>query len=343
MLDGHPLLFVGEFPPPMGGVTVKNTLLLNEVFADTNISTFDLYVFKRSRRRSVQSFFKLIAQLRRADRLVVGVGSNPRLALLLRLVSLVRGRSFLQRTTVFIMGRTLPDYISANGGGRINEVKCLFVESNTLVRELAALGVVNSQYLPNFRSGRCSKPPRPVRNKIRFVFFAKVCREKGADILLEAVRLLNDAGLGSKFDVSFYGVIDPSYEPEFLSDINCIENTRYMGIFDATSESVYDELNQYDSSVSASKHQEGMSGTNIECKFAGIASIASDVGFNAESINDGVDGLLVEPQNAISLSKAMQEMIVNPASVFSMKEASFSSRTQFDVAAWLEKIETALR
>ena len=41
-------LYIGEFPPPMGGVTVKNELLKNKVYNDSEMIFFDLYSCKKN-------------------------------------------------------------------------------------------------------------------------------------------------------------------------------------------------------------------------------------------------------------------------------------------------------
>ncbi len=42
-------VYIGELPPPYGGVTRKNKLTYENVFIDANTVFFDLVEFKRSK------------------------------------------------------------------------------------------------------------------------------------------------------------------------------------------------------------------------------------------------------------------------------------------------------
>ena len=63
--------------------------------------------------------------------------------------------------------------------------------------------------------------------------------------------------------------------------------------------------------VSAS-HQEGLSNSVLETMSQGVALVATNVGGNPELVVDGVNGLLVEPQNPRQLSEAILTLALNP-------------------------------
>ena len=63
--------------------------------------------------------------------------------------------------------------------------------------------------------------------------------------------------------------------------------------------------------VSAS-HQEGLSNSVLEAMSQGVALVATNVGGNPELVVDGVNGLLVEPQNPRQLSEAILTLALNP-------------------------------
>ena len=81
-----------------------------------------------------------------------------------------------------------------------------------------------------------------------------------------------------------------------------------------------------------------MSGSNIECKFAGIANIVSDAGFNPECVHDDVDGLLVKPRDVESLANAMRSVIVDHGLLDRLKRGSWDSREDYDVATWKQEV-----
>ena len=328
------ILYIGEFPPPYGGVTVKNELLVNEVFGGHDIELFDLYTFKRNRFGAPLAAFKLLCAIRRADKVCVGVGHPFRTCMVFRMAKVLRGKGFLGNITVFMMGMGTPGYLRAHPGyiADVSKGCCIFAESETLVHELEELGCT-ARYLPNFRKGDRACEPRPVGDRVHFVYFAQVRAEKGFDTLAEAVRTLNAAGLQDKFDVAVYGNVIESYRKQFERLLAATPNMEYKGIFDASSGDVCAELNQYDSS-SSSSWREGMSGTNIECKFAGVANIVSDAGFNPECVHDGKDGLLVKPRSVESLVEAMRSVIADHGLLERLKRNSYEDRINYDVVTW---------
>ena len=333
-------MFIGEFPPPYGGVTIKDSLLSEDFFCGNDFEAFDLYSFKRIPFRFPLHCISLLRAILGSDRIALGIGSNSRLDSMLRIISMVKGRSFLENVTIFMMGRELPEYLAANQG-RLSDfisVRCIYVESNSLVTEFAGLGCSNARYLPNFRNGNGACEPRPVGDVVHFVFFAQVRPEKGIDTLADAALALNAEGYSEKFNIDVFGRVIDDYKSEFEHLVENVPNMTYRGLVDAASVNIYAILNQYDAAVSSSSWQEGMSGSNIECKFAGIANIVSYAGFNSECVHDGVDGLLVKARDVDSLASAMRRVIEDHRLLDRLKQGSYADRVHYDVGAWKPEV-----
>lgn len=81
-----------------------------------------------------------------------------------------------------------------------------------------------------------------------------------------------------------------------------------------------------------------MSGSNIECKFAGVANIVSSAGFNPECVRDGAEGILVEPRDVDSLAAAMRGVIEDRELLEHLKRGSWESRVEYDVATWRDEV-----
>ena len=334
------LLYIGEFPPPYGGVTIKNSLLAKEVLNGLEPECFDLYCFKKGITKAMGGAVELVRLLKSADRVAVGVGHPARMCWIFKLAKLLRGEAFLGNITVFMMGISTPDYLKSRPRSiaDASKVRCIFTESGQLNRKLAELGCANTRYLPNFRKGDRARAPRSVGEVVKFVYFAQVRPEKGFDTLCAACLKLNSDGLDEKYSVAVYGSILESYQVEFSGELESVPNMIYKGAFDAASNDVYAELNHYDASSSSSSWREGMSGSNIECKFAGVANIVSNAGFNPECVEDGVDGLLVEARDVDSLADAMRTCILDHDFLQRLKEGSFASRAKYDVDTWKQEV-----
>lgn len=334
------LLFIGEFPPPYGGVTIKDSLLVEEVFDDCCVERFDLYCFKRDRFKAPWNAIRLIQMIKKASVVAVGVGHPARTCWVFRIAKAIRGYPFLGKISVFMMGVGTPAYLQEHPRyiPLVSKGRCIFTESEQLNRQLADLGCKNARFLPNCRKGVGACEPSPVGNIVRFVYFAQVRPEKGIETLARAVKALNSEGYEDQFDVAIYGSIQKGYETAFSGLFRGVPNATYRGAFDSSKNNVYKELNQYDVSVSSSSWREGMSGTNIESKFAGITSIVSDAGLNSECVQDGVDGLLAKPGDVDSLQNAMRRVIEDTSLLERLKNASYQSRIDYDVATWRQEV-----
>ena len=331
------LLFIGEFPPPYGGVTIKDEMLLADVFDGLDPAVFDLYDFKRKPWIFPALCLRLAREVKLADHIALGLGDNARLSKMLCVIAFLRGERFLRDVTAFMMGRTLTTYLAERPGevGRFQQCGHIYAESRTLVAEFEELGVRCASYLPNFRKGDRACAPRPVGDVVRFVYFAQVRPEKGIETLADACARLDSAGLSGRYSVDVYGSVLDGYDDAFETLLARTPAMEYKGAFDAAHGDVYELLNRYDSS---SSWQEGMSGSNIECKFAGVANIVSSAGFNPECVRDGAEGILVKPRDVDSLAAAMRGVIEDRELLERLKRGSWESRVEYDVATWRDEV-----
>lgn len=331
------LLFIGEFPPPYGGVTIKDEMLLADVFDGLDPAVFNLYDFKRRPWIFPALCLCLAREVKLADHIALGLGDNARLSKMLGIIASLRGERFLRNVTAFMMGRTLTTYLAERPGevGRFQQCGHIYAESRALVAEFEELGVRCASYLPNFRKGDRARAPRPVGDIVRFVYFAQVRPEKGIETLADACARLDSAGLSGRYSVDVYGSVLGGYGDAFEALLARTPAMEYKGAFDAAHGDVYELLNRYDSS---SSWQEGMSGSNIECKFAGVANIVSSAGFNPECVRDGAEGILVKPRDVDSLAAAMRGVIEDRELLERLKRGSWESRVEYDVATWRDEV-----
>lgn len=332
------LLFIGEFPPPYGGVTIKDEMLLADVFDGLDPAVFNLYDFKRRPWIFPALCLCLAREVKLADHIALGLGDNARLSKMLGIIASLRGERFLRNVTAFMMGRTLTTYLAERPGevGRFQQCGHIYAESRALVAEFEELGVRCASYLPNFRKGDRARAPRPVGDIVRFVYFAQVRPEKGIETLADACARLDSAGLSGRYSVDVYGSVLGGYGDAFEALLARTPAMEYKGAFDAAHGDVYELLNRYDSS--SSSWQEGMSGSNIECKFAGVANIVSSAGFNPECVRDGAEGILVKPRDVDSLAAAMRGVIEDRELLERLKRGSWESRVEYDVATWRDEV-----
>ncbi len=166
-------------------------------------------------------------------------------------------------------------------------------------------------------------------------------RVKGQDLMLHAM-----PGVLAHFPEAHFTIAGEVLEPEFfaelqklVTDLGLARNVSFLGkITDLRK-----HLERADIFVLPSR-SEGFSNALVEAMAAGLPCIATDVGGNAEAIQDGVDGLIVAPENATALSAAVLDLLQHPskASEFSVA-ARHTVETKFTADAMLRQVADAFR
>lgn len=172
---------------------------------------------------------------------------------------------------------------------------------------------------------------------IRCVFFSLIGEAKGADLALEAAKRLPEV------EFHFYGRVEGGFKHRFEKSLSGLPNAEYHGVFDSVSGDVLAELNQYDLHLlPTSWPNEGVPGVLVETKIAAVPSIVSDCCHNAEIVEDGIDGIVLEECTAQSLSAAIAGCARKPDRLDEMKRAALASAERFFIDRYVDLIVSEL-
>lgn len=233
-----------------------------------------------------------------------------------------------------VVGGWLPDFVADKPQlkNKLKNIDGVLVESQRMVNQLQDLGFANVEILENFRQTEF-KPEFSASSKLRFVFMARLCREKGCNLILEAVDKLNKFN-PSAFTVDFYGPKIDDFAEEFLGKISKMPNVEYHGT--VAPHRVFETLNQYDCLLLPTYYEgEGFPGSIVDSFFAGIPAIVSDWKDLGGFIEDGETGFVIPPKDADALTRAMGDLIDNPGQLEPMKRAAYSRSKHYTAsAAW---------
>jgi glycosyltransferase involved in cell wall biosynthesis len=304
------LLFIGAINlgnPPKGGEEYKNQLLINKIsvsFSDAKI--IDTFQWIRSPKVWITLFLNIL--IRRLDIVLISASSVSTYRLL-KLMQWVRP-SLLRKTTYLVIGGYFPEGIrSKRFDWRFyKHLKNVVVEGNLLRKiVLANSGLSNVNVLPNFKIFPDSllKSNEKSHIKFRFVFVGRISKGKGISEILEAAEILKNKN--KEFEVDFYGPI----EEEFYFDS---DNNKYCGFLDFQHdpEQAYTNLASYDCMLFPTYWKgEGFPGVIIDAFIAGLPVIATDWNMNTEIIENGINGFIIPPKDAISLANKMMWVIEN--------------------------------
>ena len=172
---------------------------------------------------------------------------------------------------------------------------------------------------------------------LRCVFFSQIQPEKGADLVLEAARMLPHV------DFSFYGNIVDDYKDIFMNRVNAQQNVSYYGVFKGSIDAVYGELSKYDVLLFPTKWDiEGVPGILVEGKIAGLAEIVSNKSYNAELVRNGIEGIVLGDNSAADLAIAIQQLDENRKALSTLKAGSRFSAEQYFIENYISAIKREL-
>lgn len=328
------VLYIGSFPPPYGGVTTKNRMLYSAISEKMPMGTVGC------RCGFVGKMLLLAKAIVSSSPLVIGLGSNVSLEVVTRLLSLF-DKNKMRRSIVFAMGGTLHQYVADRP--RFADAICgyskVYVESKTMADSLRSLGVVNTSVFPNCRvRPAVRKTPEITQAPLRCLYFARICSEKGPEVALEVARRLPDVVM------DFWGEFESGeYGEWFLNQMAHLRNCNYRGVFEGDDQRLFQMLSGYDLLVFPSlwKH-EGVAGTLIEAKIAGLPAVVFDNNFNAEVVRNSVEGEVVPAGDVDAFIAAVKMLDESRKVLHSEALGAFNSADRYFLDEYLDDICDAL-
>lgn len=320
--------YIGSFPPPFGGVTVKNEIWFNELKRTVNI-------IKIKCSKNFTSVILFLFKFLYCRGFVIGIGGkNTRIIFTKLLAKYFPGK--MKNSIIFIMGGSFANCIQENRSlvKYFNCYKTVFVELDSMRKELVRLGFNNVYYIPN-----CRERPygtyaiRESEGRLRCLVFSMIFPEKGVDIVLEASKIM------SNVDFFFWGEIRKEYQNTFLNHIEQCENCSYCGVYKHKDQEVYALYSQYDVLLFPTRWKsEGMPGTLIESKIAGVPAIVSAHAYNEELVEHLYDGIVMESNDVKGLVKAIECLDQDRTLLKKMKQNAQNSSQHFFIDRYVQDV-----
>lgn len=189
-----------------------------------------------------------------------------------------------------------------------------FLKRGFIAPERAALVAGSGVDLERFPR---SAPPEP---PIRFVLIARLIREKGIEQFVEAARILKQRYPEARFQL--LGPLDSNPTAIRQEELEGWERegiVEYLGVTD----DVRPYLQAASVFVLPSYYREGTPRTALEALATGRPVITTDAPGCRETVDHGVNGFLIEPRDAASLTRAMERFLEEPELVSTLGEASY--------------------
>jgi glycosyltransferase involved in cell wall biosynthesis len=162
-----------------------------------------------------------------------------------------------------------------------------------------------------------SKPPR-APGKVLVTTVGNIRRVKGHDLFIQAAAAITLQFPNVRFSIAG-DVLDPAYFAELQTLV------RELGLsdrfsFDVGVADLRGHLAVTDIFVLPSR-SEGFSNALVEAMAASLPVVVTDVGGNAEAVQDGINGFIVPREDSAALSEAIVRLLSDPALAKAMGSA----------------------
>lgn len=254
------------------------------------------------------------------------------------LIKVLKKIGWKQNIVLWVIGGNLGQKVKQGiqSADVINYAKHILVESDMMVKELKECGIDGVLEVPNFKPILYYPPigkKYPNSNHpLKFVFLSRIMPEKGCDYILEAARLLNEAGYEKRFLVDFYGKIADGYSDVFQEKLDSLANVSYCGFLNLREREGYDQLSTYDMMLFPTYWRgEGFAGVFIDAFISGVPMIATDWAHNRIILEDGKTALFIPTHDVLSLAEKMKSCIDGEVDIQSMSYCCQKTAKKYDV------------
>lgn len=293
------------------GQSVRTTVITQELkkkYGEKQILFTDTYNWKK---RPFGFFKECIDLIKKSENIIILPADNGFKIFVPIIIFL---NIFFRRRLIYIviggflpkLLKTTPFYIKL-----VNKFDIIFVQTNTLKKDLEMIGIKNIHILSNLKRLNTRKPEDiklNIQKKIKLCVFSRITKEKGIEEAIEAIKITNKKLGGEYVKLDFYGLLQESYKKRFQKLI--FENKNiiaYKGVvyFNKTVETLQ---NYFALIFPTYYYGEGFPGNVIDVYNTGIPIIATDWLYNSDVIIDGVNGILVPIKDPISISKSILKL-----------------------------------
>lgn len=176
---------------------------------------------------------------------------------------------------------------------------------------------------------RPSRPPRQETDSLRIAYFGRLDSAKGVDLLINALR--RRPGADVRLDV--YAVAQAGSE-EQMQSLHCFaaDDPRFKILPSVAPERVISMMGLYEFVAVPSRWLETGPLVVLEAFAAGVPVLGANLGGIAELVRDGVDGVLLPPDNIDAWADGIDRLAGDPEIARRLQRNISPPRTMDDVA-----------
>lgn len=201
----------------------------------------------------------------------------------------------------------------------LNSFEKNYVEIKRMCTDLEKCGVKNSQLIPNFKNLNKKENRAIMHQPFSVCTFSRICREKGIEDAIDAVKKVNADGI-IRYKLTIFGNVEDDYKEKFGKLQKEFPNyITYGGVIPY--DSSVDTLCDFFLLLFPTYHQnEGLPGTLIDAAFASLPVIASDWKYNRDIIENYKNGRLFPVHDVEALSAILMHYSKRPEEIYAMHD-----------------------
>lgn len=316
----------------LGGQTVKTKVITKELekrLGEDQVKKYDTHGGKRV-------LLRMLARALNALRNSENVVMLPAHGGVKFFAPVLTWFNFLYKRKLFyiVIGGWLPEYLKTKPVLRhcLKKFNGIFVETNTMQKDLQELGFENVYVMPNCKELRILPSEGltySIEEPYRLCTFSRVMKEKGIEDAVKAVKLVNGRRNRTVYTLDIYGQIDEEQKEWFEKlQVQFPECVRYCGVvgYDKSVETLKD----YFALLFPTKYfTEGIPGTIIDAYAAGVPVISSRWGNFSDIIEEGTTGFGYEFNNNEELIQILERVLADPRLILNMKKSCLEESKKY--------------
>jgi glycosyltransferase involved in cell wall biosynthesis len=160
-----------------------------------------------------------------------------------------------------------------------------------------------------------TRRPANAEGEFLIATVGNIRRVKGHDVFIRAAAIV-----ARQFPMAHFGIGGAVLEPDFFSELQALVQELDLGKnfhFDGEVTNLRQYFSTADVFVLPSR-SEGFSNAIVEAMAASLPVVATDVGGNAEAVEDGISGFLVPSDDPAALAAAILRVLSDPAQALAM-------------------------
>lgn len=305
----------GNYVENFDGQTIKTILITDELKKNIDFNKINTVNTYNWTRKPFILFLKCLKALVKSKNIIIMPAQNG-----IRVFSFIFtffNYLFKRKIHYIVIGGWLPDLIRSNRHlkKRLMKFTGIYVETNSIKKELENFGLSNVYVLYNFKNLRILNENDLVYNDdlpLKVCIFSRIMKEKGIEDAINVIKDVNQEMNKVVYCLDIYGPIDNDYKDRFNQlRSEFPEYIQYLGVVNFN-ESV-DVLKNYNVLLFPTRFRtEGIPGTILDAYSAGVPVIASEWNSAKELIDDGETGFIYEFENIELLKRTLIKIAYEP-------------------------------